>query len=172
MLGESGVILYALDEDDISNRALALPRAFFDRLRATRELALACQGKVELMFSGYDDDPRELFEIEEVRDYVVLLDHVLADLFFFLRTEKPTYSLMTFALCQTDVEWVDDRSTKAEARKVSFDPRPVADFLERHWPGLNELTDWLNMPGEENKRISFAILRCLGLEPPADRDDA
>jgi hypothetical protein len=172
MLTEAGTILYALDEHDIKNRELALPRAFFDRLKSTRELAHACQGKVELMFSGYDDDPRELFEIQEVREYVIFLDHVLTDLFFFVRTEKPTYSLMTFALCQTDVEWVDGRSTKAETKKVSFDARPIADFLHRHWSGLNELTDWLDMPVEANKRITFAVVRCLGLEPPIDEDGA
>ncbi len=170
MLIDSGTVIYMLDEHDIANRELALPRAFFDRLRSTRELAHKCQGKVEIMFSGYDDDPRELFEIEEVRAYVVTLDHALPEIFFFLRSEQPTYSLMIFALCQTDVTWVDGRSTKSVTKQVTFDPRPVAYFLERHWPALNELTDWLGMPIEENKSISFAVIRCLGLEPPRGAD--
>lgn len=168
LLADSGVILYALDEHDIANRELGLPRSFFNRLRETRELAHACQGKVEITFAGYDDDPRELYEIEEVRAYVAMLDHVLPEIFFFLRTEQPTHALMIFSLCQTDVELVDEQPRKAESKQLRFDPRPVADFLGRHWPALNELTDWLNMSIEENKRISFDVYRCLGLEPPEE----
>lgn len=170
IISESSSILYVLDEHDVKNLEVAMPRAFFDRLRCSKELAHECQGKVEISFSGYDEDPRELFEIEEVRAYVAVLDRALPELFFFVRTERPTYTLMTFALCQTEVEWVDGRSTKAVTKEVRFDTRNVAGFLERHWPGLNELTDWLGMSIEENKRISFAVIRCLGFEPP-ERDD-
>lgn len=165
LLAEPRIIIYPLDEHDINNQELTLPREFFNRLRLTKELAHACQGRVELVFFGYDDDPRELYEIPEVRDYVALLDHVLADLFFFVNTEIPAFTLLTFALCQTNIDWVDGQSTKAEMKKICFDPRSVADFVERHFPGLNELTDWLDMPVEENKRISFAIFRCLGINP-------
>lgn len=164
----SGIIIYALDEHDINNQELTLPREFFNRLRLTKELAYACQGRVELVFFGYDDDPRELYEIPEIRDYVALLDFVLVDLFFFVRSETESYTLVTFALCQTNIEWVDEHATKKGVKKICFDPRPVTDFVERHWPGLNELTDWLDMPVEENKHISFAILRRLGIGPSSD----
>lgn len=172
MLVEAGRILYTLDRQDIESRETDLPREFFDRLRSTREIAHACEGKVEIMFSGYDDDERELFEIEEVRQYVALLDQALPEIFFFLRREQPTFSLMTFALCQTDIEWPDGRSTELVTKQVIFGTQAVGDFLMRHWGPLNELTDWTGMPIEENKRISFAVLRCLGIKPLGETGSA
>lgn len=172
MVAESSSVLYILDEQDVENQEVTTPRAFFDRMRSTKELAHECQGKVEIMFSGYDDDSRELFEIEEVRAYVAQLDRALPDLFFFVRTEQPTFTLMTFALCQTNVEWIQGRSTKTVTKQVSFDTLPVAEFVERHCPALNELTEWLGMSIDEEKRLFFSVVKCLGLDPPSGEGGA
>jgi hypothetical protein len=80
MLVESSVILYAVDDQDVRGQVFEHVRAFFDRLRSTHEMAHHCQGKVELMIAGYDDDPRELWEIADVRAYIAILDRVLYDL--------------------------------------------------------------------------------------------
>ncbi|MHB1513613.1 hypothetical protein [Acidiferrobacter sp.] len=40
----------------------------------------------------------------------------------------------------------------------------VDQYLESNWPGLNEMTEWLQMPIEENKRIIFDVMRSLGFE--------
>lgn len=162
MLKESEVIFYALDADDVRSTELANPRAFFDRLRTTRELATNCQSKVEIFFSGYDHDDRELFEIPEVREYVAKLDGVLDDLFFFVRTSQPTHTLMTFALCQTSAKVVGV-NPGGITKKVSFEPRPVGDFVERHCGPLNEITEWLNMPLEQEKKLYFDVVDCLKL---------
>jgi len=171
MIVESSYVVYVLDEHDVKTCDVSRLREFFDRLRATKELAYECQGKIEISFYGYDDDPRELFEIEEVRNYVGLLDAVLPELFFFARTGQPTYTLRTFALCQTNVSWKDGRSTRTVTREVEFDTDKVAAFFGRHCLGLNEITDWLGMSIEENKEITFAVFKCLGFNPP-EEDDA
>lgn len=167
---ESSTILYVLDKYDVRTRDVLTPRVFFNRLRATKELAYECQGKVEISFSGYDDDPRELYEIDEVRRYISLLDAALPDLFFFARTERPTFTLTTFALCQTNVSFENGRSTRLITRQVSFDTDKVATFFECHWPGLNEMTDWLGMSIDDNKKITFAIVKCLGFAPSSEED--
>ena len=46
---------------------------FVQRLTSLKDFALHCQGKIQFGFAGYDDDPRELFEIDEVRWYVAVL---------------------------------------------------------------------------------------------------
>ena len=56
---------------------------FRSRICSTKELTLHCQRKINISFDGYDDDPRELFEIDEVKQYVALLDEALPELFFF-----------------------------------------------------------------------------------------
>lgn len=165
MIVEAPAILFILDDCDVRTMDASRPRAFFDRLRSTKELAFECQGKIELAFSGYDGDPRELFEIGEVRKYVTLLDAVLPELFFFVRTERPAQTILTFLLCLSEVKWEDGRSTPDVTRKISFDTDRMAEFFARHYPALNEMTDWLEMSIDENRRISNAVAECFGFDP-------
>ena len=53
-------------------------------------------------------------------------------------------------------------------RKVSFDTDKVAAFCYRHWPGLNEMTEWLGMTMAENKKITFDVVKCFGFNPPQE----
>jgi Domain of unknown function (DUF4365)/Chlororespiratory reduction 6 len=156
-------LAYFLGPEDVKSLDVQRPRALFDRLRATKELAHENQGKFDFFFSGYDDDPRELFEIQEVKRYICLLDQALPDLFFFARSTGKMCTLLTFMLCRTDARCINERPTSENARKVEFDERKKGAFLEPHWQELNEMTDWLGMSDEENEAISRAVLRCLGL---------
>lgn len=170
LIAESRHILFILDVEDIRSMDTSRPRAFFDRLRLTRELAYECQGKIEIVISGYDNDPRELFEIEEVRRYIAKLEVALPNLLFFVGTEQPTYTLRMIALCLTYVSWESERSTNEVTRRVILESDKVAAFLQRQFPGLNEMTEWLGMSIDENKRITYAVFRCLGFNPPEDED--
>jgi hypothetical protein len=171
LLVESSYILLIIDRFQVKDLDVVRPREFFDRLRTTKELAYKCHGKIEISFDGYENDSRELFEINEVREYVSVLCAVLPELFFFIRTEEPTFTLKIFALCQTSISWPDGRSTREVTRKVVFDTDKVAEFLKRQYPGLNEMTEWLSMPISENKKISFDVIRCLGFQVPPETDN-
>ncbi|MEO5955924.1 MAG: DUF4365 and DUF1817 domain-containing protein [Nitrospiraceae bacterium] len=172
MIVDSSYIHFIIDRSEVKALDIVPPRKFFDRLRITKELAYQCQGKVEISFHGYEDDTRELFEIDEVRKYVPVLCAALPELFFFARTEAPTYVLKTLALCQTRISWPDGRSTREITRKVVFDTDKVGEFIMHHFLGLNEMTEWLSMSIDENKKISFDVVRCIGLTVPPDADDA
>ncbi|MDD5559981.1 DUF4365 and DUF1817 domain-containing protein [Candidatus Methylomirabilis sp.] len=171
MIVESGHVLFVFDDKDVLSMDTSRPRAFFDRLRSTKELAYECQGKIEFSISGYDNDPRELFEIPEVRRYMAALEAALPELLFFVRTEQPTATLRLFALCLTTVSWEGERSTRTVTRRVIFETEMVGTFFMRQFPGLNAMAEWLGMSIEENKRITYACFRCLGFNPP-DSDDA
>ena len=123
MITEAGYIHFIIDRLEVEAIDTTRPREFFDRLRVTKELALENQGKVEISIFGYEHDSRELFEIPEVRKYISVLAPILSELFFFARTKQPTSTLMTFALCQTNVEWVDGRSTKTITKQIVYDTK-------------------------------------------------
>ena len=63
LAAETSMIAYFLGREDVESGDMARPRALFNRLRITKELAHASQAKVEFFLADYDDDPRELFEI-------------------------------------------------------------------------------------------------------------
>jgi len=172
MLVEVPIVLYVLDDLDVKAMDTSHPRAFFDRLRKTKQLAAATQGKIEFSFSGYDADPRELFEIAEVRRYIEALDEALPELFFFIRTEEPAAALRLIVFCLCNAGWEDERATRTKPERVVFETANLVPFLERHFQALNELTDWLGMTIEENKRISYSVARCFGFDPSEFDADA
>lgn len=155
----AGHIAVRVSRSDIERMRVNSVRELFDSLKRTKELALAAQGKIAIYFSGYDDDPRELYEIDDVRMFMPLLDYALPELFFFARTEDPNHTIPTFALCQVPIV---EKSFFPDGRlKLSADGEYLAAFLTRHWPGLNQMTEWLGMSAEENKRIGRAAAACL-----------
>jgi len=172
-LKEAPAVLLQLDKiRDVQAMDTSYARMLFDRMLVTRELAAACQGKVELSFSGYSDDPRELFEIPIVRKYVAKLLTDLPELFFFHRTTAPTQGLSAIALCLGDAIWVDGRSTPEVTRQASLDFSQLAPHLDHLFSGLNEVASWIGLSEEEIKTISFAAAGCWGISPDLASDEA
>lgn len=169
-INDTSYIHFIIDRKEVLEMDAGRPRHFFDNLRRTKALAAASQGKVEFTFLGYESDPRELYEVDEIRRYMPFLDAALPELFFFVRTEDPTYTVKLFALCQTQIL---DQSRSPDGRnRVEFSTEAVSAFFARHWLGLNQMTEWLGMTEEENKKISFAIMKCLGFDMNEIEKDA
>lgn len=162
VINETSYIHFIIDRQEVLDMNVGRPRSFFNSLRRTKELAAASQGKVEITFFGYESDPRELFEVDEIRRYVPLLDSVLPELFFFVRTQNPTHTIKLFALCQTQI--LENSPSTGGKNRIEYSTEPVGAFLARHWLGLNQMTEWLGMSEDENKKISFAVVKCLGFD--------
>ncbi len=154
---------FIIDREEVESLDVSTIRGFFDRILRTKELAAHCQGKVEISFHGYDEDPRELFEVAEMRRYVPVLVNMLPELFFFAYTGERAVTLKVIALCLSLNDIKSRKPNKENKIRVEFSTKEVAELLGSHFSGLNKITEWLNMPIEENKRISFEILRSLGL---------
>ena len=139
-------------------------KSFFERLLMTKELAARSQGKVEISFWGYGKDTRELFEIEEVRRYVQILESNLKELLFFLRAKPPSFSLTLIIFCLCDAKIISSRSEVIGSEmKVDFDMKLAGEFFMRQFPGLNRITDWLGMSIDESKRITYEIYDRIGV---------
>ena len=160
--------LFIIGRDEVEALDTSSARGFFDRIKSTRELAEHCQGKIEISFHGYDQDPRELFEIPEVRKFAPELSAALPELFFFAYTGERSHGLKTIAMCLTKVKKLSNTPNKDNKIPVEISTQRIGQFLEDNFPGLNAMTEWLNMSIEENKRITFAVVRALGFTPPTD----
>lgn len=158
--------LYIIGREEIESLNVSEARAFFDRIRSTKEIAAHCQGKVVIGFHGYDDDPRELFEIPEMRKFVPVLADALPEIFFFAYTGERSQTLKTLAMCLTEVKKLSNIPNEKNQIPIEVLTDKIGQFLDSHWSGLNEMTEWLGMPIEENKRITFDAFRSLGFEPP------
>jgi len=70
----SKVVVVTITREDIEAGNTGPALRSLNRLINSREALEASDGTVSLLVSGYDDDPRELHLIEEVRTYFRLLD--------------------------------------------------------------------------------------------------
>jgi len=101
------------------------------------------RGRVALSISGYYDDPRELFEIEDVRRWVALLDRRFPYwLYFLTRVGSPLF-FITECLCDT----------KREGDGVRLEPESLGRFLVRGFDAVNQL----GIPEGVNEEITADV---------------
>jgi hypothetical protein len=93
-----------------------------------------------------------------VKAYIRQLSEELPELFFFAALGSPASSLKLFMLCYADITEVERRGKRIF---VHLKARKLVGFLKRHYGGLNDMTEWLSMPGSDNKRISLAVRHFL-----------
>ena len=158
MLFEFEHFLFMIEREEVESGDVSRVNEFRARLCSAKEMALQCQGEVEFSFSGYDIDPRELYEIDEVKRYIALLDGAFPELFFFTRTAEPATALRLFIFSLFGV------CTEGEPpeRKVVIDLRQMSPFLKGHFDSLNLISEWVGLPNEEILRISKAVFKPLG----------
>ncbi len=121
----------------------------------SRESARHFLGRVDLAIDGYDDDPRELFEVPEVRAYLAALDAQFPYWFPFLCLETEALKLVTFSLC--DIE-------RVASGLVEIDTEDLRDFLVRHFGAMNHFFELYELGEDRNEEISGAINDYYGLE--------
>jgi hypothetical protein len=113
------------------------PKPTLDALRRFSEspdVARSFCERVDVAFHGYDDDPRELWEIPEVRQFVHLLDEQFPFWLFFL--SKQGSGLQCLLLCMLPP------FLTPEAQGEVF-PERMGDLLSRRWlPAMNEMCDY------------------------------
>jgi len=70
---------------------VAEPLVLLRRLTADRQTEIDFCGRISLVVDGYNDDPRELFEVPEVRAYIKRVDQAWPNWFFFL--SQPIFNI-------------------------------------------------------------------------------
>jgi hypothetical protein len=112
------------------------------------ETVRAFQGKVSLGFDGYDDDPREVYEIPEVRRFVSALDAEFPYWFYFLITDNEILKTITFCMCQI---------TKPSPGRIKLEPNELQNFIVHHFEALNQLCETFGIEDDINQQISGYI---------------
>lgn len=128
------------------------PMAFLQHLVSSSNAALEFMGRVSLIVDGYNDDPRELFEIPEVRHYYKKLDSQWPYWFFFLSQADDSIQILESCLRDT-VEVIPGVS--------SVDLEQMERSLARHFTALNRLCEALAIPAEINQEISEGAIALI-----------
>ena len=72
----------------------------FDDVLKDPELIRKFKNQVTIGFDGYDDDPKEVFEISQIRNYIQHLTLKFSNWFYFLNLGDHSLGLMMVILCK------------------------------------------------------------------------
>jgi hypothetical protein len=112
------------------------------------ENAKRLKGRLVFGIRGYDDDPRELFEVPEVRTWMEELDCEFPYWFYFMGLgPRSTLAFVAFSLCRWE---------KVTGGKLIV-PADLQAFLITHFAAMNRLAASLGETQEEVDRRSREI---------------
>jgi hypothetical protein len=128
-----------------------------DKLTKSREMMLKKRAMVEFWFQGWEDDSRELYEIEEVVDYVAATVRDGFPWIYWLEADHLWIGYRLLCACCAGVTF-----SKADGGFwIDLDPAALKAWVESQFHNLNQFTDAHNIPIEINKELSGNIMRFL-----------
>ena len=136
---------------DVSRTAAMLSRVLANGNAVERH-----QGRVDLGFHGYSNDPRELYDIPKVRRFCAKLDDAFPYWFYFLSTDGVTLLVIACCLCSV---------TTLSPGIVSFGP-DLLQFMTRHFEALNWLFDNYSLDERHNVKISGNVTEYFNKSEP------
>lgn len=108
---------------------------------------------VDIAFHGYNETSEELFEIQEVREFVYALDEQFPYWLFFM--DKSALGLQCIAYC-----FLPPHLT-AEA-KQRIHPERLNDLLTRRWfPAMNHICEWASFSEEHIELLTERSVKYL-----------
>ena len=153
-LDDKSKVVYVVDKIEIQTKNLEPIINFFNRLESNFFICKNTQNKINILISGYDNDTRELWEIDEVISWLKLVDPYI-NWFYFCDLEDKLGILPAYALsiCSKEHKTINKINSKCPPNSV--DPDVLFDLVMKpNFIKLNDLTDKLGLPEEDNERIS------------------
>lgn len=155
-------ICLGIKRDSINTQNIAGVLKFANLFSSTAQNAWNSRGSVRLVFSGYSDDSRELWEIPEVRAYVKKLVAAWPEWMFFLDTSDKT--LQVCYMCLAQMERTADSSKQ---RIVGFTPEVLTDGFD----GINQICEKYQFSDEVCEIASKKIADCFLVSSHGDAVD-
>lgn len=157
---DNAFVILEIQRSDVEakNIASALERLLV--LTDSRENTLRYRDSLALVFAGYDDDPRPLPEIPEVRQFMALLNREWPHWLWFSTRFAGTIPLLLSLLC--DVRIIGD-STGTQFGTEFQDQEQIFRVLKDMFGRGNALFDAFGISQKEVKESTESALREIGL---------
>lgn len=165
LLMSAGGIIFVVDKNDIITGNFQPILSAIERLTSNRELLFQHREKVDISVYGYDADPRELFEIKEVKNWVRQIFKSVNGLSFFLRNGEYAQFLKLIFFCQIEYnileneDYTDFRGMKR--KKVSYESAELLKVINQLFSDLNDFCETFDIDRKVNEEITNNIMNCL-----------
>jgi len=114
-----------------------------------KEMTKKYCGRVDLSITGYDDDPRELWEFKEVCSWLKSLDAHFPYWFFFLSLDGIGLNLVTLTLCG---------AKEVQSGLASYDKKIFNEFLNTHFAAMCKICNTVGFTQEEVDKLGFKVM--------------
>jgi hypothetical protein len=144
------LMLSVSHEEIISGDISSLTRCLNNFLRS-REEVISGRERLALSICGYDSDPRDIWEINEVREYLRKLNSAFPYWFYFAHPRFSTLKVLCASLC----------SFENVAGHVVPNVDDLRQFIYHHIGALNKLCDNFNISDAHKKEVTDIALKQL-----------
>lgn len=148
------LVIIGIGRDKVESNDISLALSTLTDLFAGPNTVRRLQGRVSILFEGYDDDPREVYEIPEVRRFLGTLDRRFPYWLYFLTTIQNNLRVVTFCLVRVRV---------LGPGQIWVDTDDLERFLLSHLSAMNTVFDRYSL-GEEAK-LAHTERVCEHLSP-------
>ena len=144
-----------VDRSDVEAGNVAELVAMLSPLVADRDAAWAFRGRLSISFHGYDDDPRALYTVAEVRTFVARVHTAWPHWFFFLNQVDHSIKLVAACLCEL---------RRVEPNGWQLAPPDLACFLEDGMVALEQLFERHRFPLDQRRATVEGVIEYLRAE--------
>jgi hypothetical protein len=150
ILKESGAdsLSVLIDRRDVERVDVSPTLAILSRLLRDRETVTKFRGRLDIGFAGYDEDPREVHEIEEVRTFLRALDSKFPFWFYFANLHSGTLVVILLTLC---------RYTRTEDGRFDVDQSDQEKFCVEHGAAVTWLFQNYDLDENEYEPLAMQI---------------
>jgi len=150
--GISKPVLLMISRRQVEEADIASVLTSLKPFLATREDAWLYRGQMVLSVEGYNDDPRELVDIVEVRAFLRELERQWPYWAFFFNQVDDSVKLLGSCVCG---------SSYPGRGAVEIDAYKLGDFLNRAYAGMNSIFDKHGFPESELESMSRGLAEVI-----------
>ena len=153
---KSQQVFVVCDSADVTAGDISAVLSALKSLSSDRSSAMSAEGAVTLVFHGYDDDPRELEAIPEVRKWFALLFEAWPYWSFFASRIDQTVPLVLTLLLPGEAV-----AGEPGMAGWSFDADKLEPLLLEMFGHQNELIERLEIGEDVNERVTHDFMEAV-----------
>lgn len=148
-------ILFRIPKEEVLDSKFEFITDALERIQNTPELILHLKSRVDISFDNYEEDPRELFEIPEVKKWIIeLYEKSLCFPYLFAMDRASGFMKLAFFAHIS----IKQKSIVNGRFKLDYDVEDAKEFLDSLFIKLNEYCEINGLSNETNKEITDRII--------------
>jgi len=144
---KSGLIFIAIDRTEIEGGNYEGLKLLLKWLLASDKMIKKCRNKIMITVFGYDENPLELFQIDDVRNWMKSALSVFKYWGYFLNMDEKIRKLSTLKVllfCNIDVKYLG-RNESDKVVEIDYKPEDAHEFKMKIFEWLNEFAHIYNI---------------------------